>query len=217
MKSFQKRAATVARTKTKARRDETSDQTPSEADVRLGRRIRALRLERKLGITDVAQRAGISVGALSQIERGLTSLRIRVLWPLAAALDVEPHSLLADDQGKSDLYVVRASARKEVPVRSEGMRKELLSPPGSVLTGLLVHVEPGGGTGESYSHAGYEFGLVKKGQVELTIDSVVYLLKAGDSFAFKSTLKHSFRNGGKDKCEIVWINTTKTTEIRYGD
>ncbi len=53
--------------------------------------------------------------------------------------------------------------------------------------------------------------------MELTIDSVVYLLKAGDSFAFKSTLKHSFRNGGKDKCEIVWINTTKTTEIRYGD
>lgn len=208
----------MARTKTKEARDGASDQTPSEADIRLGRRIRALRIERKLGITDVAQRAGISVGALSQIERGLTSLRIRVLWPLAAALGVEPHSLLTDDENKSsDLYVVRASKRKEVPVRSEGMRKELLSPPGSVLTGLLVHVEPGGGTGDSYSHAGYEFGLVKKGQVELTIDSVVYLLKAGDSFAFKSTLKHSFRNGGKEKCEIVWINTTKTTEFRNGD
>lgn len=208
----------MARTKTKEARDDASDQTPSEADIRLGRRIRALRIERKLGITEVAQRAGISVGALSQIERGLTSLRIRVLWPLAAALGVEPHSLLADDDNKSsDLYVVRVAKRKEVPVRSEGMRKELLSPPGSVLTGLLVHVEPGGGTGDSYSHAGYEFGLVKKGQVELTIDSVVYLLKAGDSFAFKSTMKHSFRNGGKEKCEIVWINTTKTTEFRNGD
>lgn len=208
----------MARMKVKEARDEASDQTPSEADIRLGRRIRALRLERKLGITDVAQRAGISVGALSQIERGLTSLRIRVLWPLAAALGVEPHSLLGDDENKSsDLYVVRATKRKEVPVRSQGMRKELLSPPGSVLTGLLVHVEPGGGTGDSYSHAGYEFGLVKKGQVELTIDSVVYLLKAGDSFAFKSTLKHSFHNGGKERCEIVWINTTKTTEIRNGD
>jgi transcriptional regulator with XRE-family HTH domain len=204
--------------KTKEARDDASDQTPSEADIRLGRRIRGLRIERKLGITEVAQRAGISVGALSQIERGLTSLRIRVLWPLAAALGVEPHSLLADDENKSsDLYVVRAVKRKEVPVRSEGMRKELLSPPGSVLTGLLVHVDPGGGTGDSYSHAGYEFGLVKKGQVELTIDSVVYLLKAGDSFAFKSTLKHSFRNGGKERCEIIWINTTKTTEIRNGD
>lgn len=208
----------MRRTKTTEARDELPDQTPSETDVRLGRRIRALRLERKLGIAEVAQHAGISVGALSQIERGLTSLRIRVLWPLASALGVEPHSLLSDDHGKtSDLYVVRASRRKEVPVRSEGMRKELLSPPGSVLTGLLVHVDSGGGTGESYSHAGYEFGFVKKGQVELTIDSVVYLLKTGDSFAFKSTLKHSFRNSGKEKCEIVWINTTKASEIRYGE
>jgi len=198
-------------------REENSDQVPSEADLRLGRRIRALRLERKLGIAEVAQRAGISVGALSQIERGISSLRVRVLWPLAAALDVEPHSLLADNQENAgDLYVVRASGRKEIPVRSEGIRKELLSPPGSVLTGLLVYVEPDGGTGDSYSHAGYEFGLVRKGQVELTIDSVVYLLKAGDSFAFKSTLKHSFRNRGKERCEIVWINTAKPTEIRNG-
>ncbi len=208
----------MSRIKVNNANDEASEQAPSEADVRLGRRLRALRLERKLGITEVAQRAGISVGALSQIERGISSLRVRVLWPLAAALGIEPHSLLADKQETTgDLYVVRAAVRKEVPVRSEGMRKELLSPPGSVLTGLLVHVEPGGGTGDSYSHAGYEFGLVKKGQVELTIDSVVYLLKTGDSFAFKSTLKHSFRNRGKDRCEIVWINTTKATEIRNGD
>lgn len=208
----------MSRIKVSNANDEASEQAPSEADVRLGRRLRALRLERKLGITEVAQRAGISVGALSQIERGISSLRVRVLWPLAAALGIEPHSLLADNQETAgDLYVVRNAGRKEVPVRSEGMRKELLSPPGSVLTGLLVHVEPGGGTGESYSHAGYEFGLVKKGQVELTIDSVVYLLKTGDSFAFKSTLKHSFRNRGKDRCEIVWINTTKATEIRNGD
>lgn len=208
----------MSRTKTTEARDEFADQTPSETDIRLGRRLRALRLERKLGIAEVAQHAGISVGALSQIERGLTSLRIRVLWPLASALGVEPHSLLSEDHGKSsDLYVVRASKRKEVPVRSEGMRKELLSPPGSILTGLLVHVDPGGGTGESYSHAGYEFGFVKKGQVELTIDCVVYLLKTGDSFAFKSTLKHSFRNSGKERCEIVWINTTKASEIRYGE
>lgn len=196
--------------------EEAPEQAPSEADVRLGRRIRALRLERGMALADVAQQAGISVGALSQIERGISSLRVRVLWPLAAALGVEPHSLLADNGEKSgDLYVVRASGRRDVPVRSDGMRKQLLSPPGSVLTGLLVEVEPGGGTGDSYSHAGHEFGIVRKGEVELTIDGVVYLLKTGDSFAFKSTLKHSFRNRGKEACEIVWINMTKP-EIRNG-
>ena len=189
----------------------------ADADVRVGRRIRALRIERNMSLADVAQRAGISVGALSQIERGLSSLRVRVLWPLAAALGIEPHSLFADGEDTaSDLYVVRASDRREVPVRSEGIRKELLSPPGAVLTGLLVYIEPGGGTQAAYSHAGHEFGLVRSGEVELTIDSVVYRLRAGDSFAFKSTLKHEFRNPGTERCEIVWVNTARPAEVGHG-
>ena len=189
----------------------------SDADLRVGRRLRALRLERNLGLAELAQRAGISVGALSQIERGLTSLRVRVLWPLAAALDIEPHSLLTDEAGEaSDLYVVRAAARRAMPVWSEGIGKQLLSPPGATLTGLMVKVEPGGGTAEAYAHAGHEFGLVLAGEVELTVDNVVYRLKAGDSFAFKSTLVHAFRNRGTERCEILWVNTVKPSEVRNG-
>lgn len=200
---------------------EDANEAPSadiaDADVRVGRRIRALRIERNMALAEVAQRAGISVGALSQIERGLSSLRVRVLWPLAAALGIEPHSLFADGEDTaSDLYVVRSPDRREVPVRSEGIRKELLSPPGAVLTGLLVYIEPGGGTQAAYAHAGHEFGLVRSGEVELTIDSVVYRLRAGDSFAFKSTLKHEFRNPGTERCEIVWVNTARPAEVGHG-
>ena len=200
--------------------DEAAEAPPlesSDADVRVGRRIRALRIERNLALADVAQRAGVSVGALSQIERGLSSLRVRVLWPLAGALGIEPHSLFADgDDTASDLYVVRSSNRREMPVRSEGIRKELLSPPGAVLTGLLVYIEPNGGTQAAYAHAGHEFGLVRTGEVELTVDNVVYRLKAGDSFAFKSTLKHEFRNPGSERCEIIWINTARPSEVGNG-
>lgn len=191
---------------------------PPEVDVRLGRGIRSLRLERRLSLADLPKRTGVSVGALSQIERGLGSLRVRVLWPLAATLDGEPHTLLAADPEKTGgLYVVRSSERPEVPVRSDGIHKELLSPSSAVLTGLLLYTEPNGQTGESYSHAGYECEPVGRGEVKLTIDSVVYLLKAGDSFAFKSTLKDPFRNRGKERCEVIWINTAKPSgTIRNG-
>lgn len=191
---------------------------PEEADVRVGRRIRAVRLERGLSIAEAARRAGISIGALSQIERGLSSLKVRVLWPLAAALEVEPHRLI-DDGGDhaSDLYVVRQHNRRSVPVRSEGMAKALLSPPGSALTGLLVSVAPGAGTGpEPYAHPGHEFALVLTGEVEIVVDQLTYRLKAGDSFAFKSTLPHGFRNPGATPCEILWVNTAKPTEVGNG-
>lgn len=186
-----------------------------EADLRVGRRVRALRLQRNLSLADLAERAGISIGALSQIERGMTSLRVRVIWPLATALDIEPSALITDgpDQG-NDIYCVRAASRKTLPVRSEGISKQLLSPPGSTLTGLMVRVEPGGAVSEAYSHSGHEFGLVLEGEVELVVDGTRYVLRTGDSFAFRSTLLHTFRNHGAAPCSIVWVNTTKRSEVR---
>jgi len=194
-----------------------AEREADEADVRVGRRVRALRLEKNLSLADLASRAGISIGALSQIERGMSSLRVRVIWPLAAALDVEPSALIADgNEPVNDLYCVRANSRRPLPVRSEGITKDLLSPPGASLTGMVVTVEPGGGT-DAYAHSGHEFGIVTTGEAELVVDSTRYLLKTGDSFAFKSTLLHSFRNPGTERCTIVWVNTTKPSEARDGD
>lgn len=187
----------------------------NEADVLVGRRVRALRLERSLSLSDLASRTGISIGALSQIERGLSSLRVKVIWPLAAALGVEPSALISDgSDASSDLYCVRAHLRRPLPVHSEGIAKVLLSPPGATLTGMIVAVEPGGGTAEAYAHAGHEFGFVLSGEIDLSIDGTTYALKQGDSFAFKSTLLHSFTNNSRVRGEILWVNTTKPSEVR---
>ncbi len=196
--------------------DEAAEKPKDEADVRVGRRVRALRLERKLSLAELAAKAGISIGALSQIERGMSSLRVKVIWPLAAALDIEPSALITDGNEVNDLYCVRADKRRAIPVKSEGIAKALLSPPAATLTGMLVTVEAGGGTAEAYAHAGHEFGFVMTGEVELVVDATTYVLKAGDSFAFKSTLLHAFRNPGAGRCQILWVNTTKPSEVRDG-
>ena len=74
-------------------------------------RVRALRRERGHSVTDAAQKAGISVGSLSQIEHGITSLRVRALWPLAAALQADSGNLIEDESDRaSDLYVVPGSS-----------------------------------------------------------------------------------------------------------
>lgn len=197
--------------------DDTTEKPKDDADIRVGRRVRALRLERNLSLAELAAKAGVSIGALSQIERGLSSLRVKVIWPLAAALDIEPSALITDgNDAGNDLYCVRADKRRQIPVKSEGIAKALLSPPGATLTGLLVTVEADGGTAEAYAHIGHEFGYVLSGEVELVVDSTKYVLKGGDSFAFKSTLLHAFRNPGTEPCEILWVNTTKPSEVRDG-
>lgn len=197
--------------------NDAAERSKDDADVRVGRRVRALRLERNLSLAELAAKAGISIGALSQIERGMSSLRVKVIWPLAAALGIEPSALIADGgDAVNDLYCVRAGSRRQIPVKSEGISKALLSPPAATLTGMLVTVEAGGGTAEAYAHAGHEFGFVLSGGVELVVDSTTYELKTGDSFAFKSTLLHAFRNPGAERCQILWVNTTKPSEVRDG-
>lgn len=184
------------------------------ADIRVGRRLRALRLEAGRSLADVAAQAKISVGALSQIERGVSSLKVRTIWPLAAALGIEPSLLIGDDEADNDIYCVRANRRRALPVHSDGVRKQLLSPPGATLTGMTVEIAPGGGTREAYAHSGHEFGYVMQGEAELVIDGTSYRLRTGDSFAFRSTLLHSFRNDGAELCVIIWVNTTKPSEVR---
>src|SRR5438445_343768 len=126
--------------------DEAAERQKDDADVRVGRRVRALRLERKLSLADLAAKAGVSIGALSQIERGMSSLRVKVIWPLAAALDIEPSALIADgSDAVNDLYCVRADKRRQIPVKSEGIAKALLSPPGATLRVIAGFESPSSG------------------------------------------------------------------------
>ncbi|MBV1836813.1 cupin domain-containing protein [Acetobacter estunensis] len=181
----------------------------SVADILVGRRIRALRLEKGLSLSILSARAGISVGALSQIERGLSSLRIRTIWPLATALCVDPQDLVAEGkEPQRDVYCVPASARKTLPIHSDGIIKSLLSPHAAALTGMLVCVEVGGASG-MYAHSGNEFGYVLSGELMLWIEGASYRLSSGDSFAFRSNLEHSFRNCGTEVAKILWVNTSK--------
>jgi transcriptional regulator with XRE-family HTH domain len=55
-------------------------------------------------------------------------------------------------------------------------------------------------------HPGYEYGYVLSGQVEVTIDVDVFLLREGESIGFDSSMPHLLRNTGDTNFEGVWLN-----------
>ena len=57
--------------------------------------VRELRQRKKLTQTDVAQRAGISLTYVSEIERGVRNPTLAVIVRLARALDASPSQLVA--------------------------------------------------------------------------------------------------------------------------
>jgi len=182
-------------------------------DVAVGQRIRDLRRTRAMSLETVAVRTDLSIGFLSQIERGLSSPSLRVLATLADVLGVGIAGLFGAKENTGaalDAVVTRERQRPELNLWRTGISKQLLSPAGSEgrLNLFLVLLEPGGSTGdELYTHDGEEAGLVIEGKMKLTVDAESWTLKCGDSFRFASRRPHRFSNPSRDaKAVVLWVN-----------
>jgi transcriptional regulator with XRE-family HTH domain len=181
-------------------------------DVLLGERIRHRRRARNMSLKDLAESSDISIGLLSQIERGLSSPSLRVLAGLADSLQLGLADLFSNHtiaHPVEEKIVVRAEERKKLMFWRTGISKELLTPPedNSTLDIFITVIEPGGTSGsQAYSHAGEEAGTVLEGSVTINVEGKEYRLQTGDSFRFASTRQHSFWNPGSTAARVLWVN-----------
>lgn len=191
------------------------NQTQQSADTQvtgLGLQMRQRRRIKGLTLAQLSQHSGLSVGLLSQIERGITSPSLRSMKQICSALTI-PMSWLFDsgltENPDERGLVVRRSSRRRLELGTFGVTKELLSPDiGGEMQIYLVSIRPGGQSGpETYTHRGEEGGLVLEGTLELTVDGRIVLLYEGDSFRFSSSLAHRFANPGATQASIVWANS----------
>jgi transcriptional regulator with XRE-family HTH domain len=181
------------------------------ADLWLGQHLRGLRKMHDLSLEQLAERCGLSVGALSQIERGITSPTMRSLRRLSEVFNVPMSQLFheGDYPPVEELgRIVRAKGRRVLSLNTTGVQKELLTPAVSgALEIYLVTIAPGGSSGpELYTHKGEEGGYVMAGEMVLEIEDRTFHLKTGDSFRFKSQTPHRFANMSKAETMVVWTN-----------
>jgi transcriptional regulator with XRE-family HTH domain len=170
----------------------------SVTDLTVGRRLRLLRQKRGRSLQELASDTGLSIGLISQIERGLSSPSVKNLVALGEALGVGvawffDETALVDDP---DAFVVRRDARRLLAMGEGEIRKELLTPvPERPLQLYMIVVEPGGSTGAGlYSHSGESAGMVLAGRLALWIEKRHFLLREGDSFSVPANAKRRFSN-----------------------
>lgn len=180
------------------------------AKCRLGANLRELRKQKGLSLQKLAERSDVSVGMISQVERGLANPSMRLLTSLRRALNISMQELFgeAEHQGLTDEdppFVRRLAKR---PIIDLGMlHKELLTPPNQQhLQIMTLRLDPGGESGShALSYPAEKGGLVLSGKVMLSVDGVAAELNTGDSFVFDSALPHSLRNTSDAPTELLWI------------
>jgi transcriptional regulator with XRE-family HTH domain len=179
----------------------------TERDEGLGRKLRLRRTIKRLSLQYVADRADISVGLLSQIERGIASPSLRSLRQICAALDMPVGWLFDVPTSKQEDAVVRTNARRTLDLGPKSMRKELLSP--DAVTGIQmmrIEIRPGGAMADAIrNESGAKCGIVISGVLALELDGIVHVVGPGDSFAFEATRSHRFWCEGQETVDLLWV------------
>lgn len=186
---------------------ETVERDPEAA---IGEQLRELRQVKNLTLREVADKAGISVSYLSQLERNQSRLPIGVLKKISDALGVHMNWFFQGqslgDPTENDI-VVRADKRRRMTFTGLGIAEELLSPSLSGPLELLLSTIDPGADSENYAHDGAEAGYVLSGTLDLWVAGRYFRLQEGDSFSFKSVEEHRCANPGTLPTRVLWVIT----------
>ncbi|BBZ79096.1 transcriptional regulator [Mycolicibacterium anyangense] len=170
--------------------------------TRLGPKLRALRKDRELTLEALADRAGLTKGFLSLVERGQTTISVPNLLKVCDILGVSLGSLF--DYPES--AVVRDGRGAPVEMGGSGIREYLLTPQTERHLQVMRSVlQPGGGTGGAYTlDSETIFVFVVRGRLRLLVDGQESVLEAGDSYTFSARAAHSWDNPGHEESEVLW-------------
>ena len=171
----------------------------------VGTRIREIREAKGYSLRTLAERSGLSLNAISRIERGENSPTVSSLQRLATALAVPINEFFKT--GKEYVtIVVRKNQRSRT--RGEGVLFESLGNglPGQMIEPFLMTLLPGATGGEEpISHAGEEFVYCVEGEIEYLVDEEWHRLEAGDSLLFQSPQPHMCRNTSLEQAILLLI------------
>jgi len=179
-------------------------------DLWLGQQLRLLRKAQHRSLANVSQACGLSLGLLSQIERGLSSVSVKTLGLLAQEYGVTPDSLLRNVEphtGEAHGFVARAGQHRRMQLGERGVDKEIFTPPAALSLDLCrAFIAPGGSSSDSLftTDRGEHVGFIVEGSLELWIENRVVLLSAGDSFCYASRTPRRWRNPGTSPTQVIW-------------
>lgn len=175
----------------------------------VGNEIKRLRKLRGRTLEQLASQAGVSAGLLSQVERGQGNPSFNTLVQVAHALGIPVARLMAGEQLSSP--VVRRSERRRLNLGGNDslVLAELLTARlDSALEAIRIVAEPGYSSEDTpFVHDGEEFGIVLEGTHAVNVGGVHYVLHAGDSISYNSTIPHWYENPGDVTSVSLWVVT----------
>jgi transcriptional regulator with XRE-family HTH domain len=171
--------------------------------MNLGKKLRRMRQARGLTAIELAQRARVTTGFISQLEHSQTVPSLQTLQRIAAVLGVSLTYFLLEENLQPQ--VVRKQERPILHLGHDGACVALLSPlPAQHLELALCALPPGAVSwSTARSHAGQQCHLLLQGTVRADYGDKTYHLEEGDSILWEGTLPYRLENIGTNEARLL--------------
>lgn len=167
----------------------------------VGPRLKDLRRDRGLTLTQLAERTGISLSTLSRLESGQRKPTLELLLPLAKA-----HGVQLDD-----LVGAPTTGDPRIHMRPFQRHGQTFIPLTRDLGGLQAYkqirpVDPDADRPlHQRVHEGYEWLYMLAGRLRLALGPHDFVIGPGEAVEFDTRVPHAFVNPGPDVAEFLGI------------
>ncbi len=179
--------------------------------MNIGTLLRSRRKECKLTLKNVAEKASISEGFLSQVENDVNSPSVETLIRICKAIGIDAGDLISRASRQTKVEVIRRSEWDDLDLSHTGFVTRRFFPPDfrTVIDSAILVIEPGKSipVRKNIKNA-QEVLTVLKGSVELTLGPDSLQLGEGDSVHFWSNPNNQkITNNGTTTCFVLWVGT----------
>ena len=171
----------------------------------IGGKIKDLRVQNELTQEELADRAELTKGFISQVERNLTSISIATLIDVLECLGTNLQEFFSDAEeekivfGKEDFFE-KIDEENGINIRwiVPNSQKNDMEP-------ILITIGGKAVTAVDDPHPGEEFGYVLKGSVVVHLGKKQYRAKKGECFYYRADCAHYLENTAGSDALVLWV------------
>ncbi|MDX8412536.1 MAG: helix-turn-helix domain-containing protein [Mariprofundales bacterium] len=176
----------------------------------IGLTIKRIRETQSLSQRSLAEQAGISAAALSQLESGRASPSVATLEKLADGLGIAIASFFLQAEEAKNIEIFNLNDRPSVPLSQGGHFVPLTAlhqPIG--FEPMLVQLDAGGSfeEGQYGIQSQHAFVWVRSGSVVLEYDGRSYSLSEMQSLYYDARKQHNWCNRSDARCELLMVRS----------
>ena len=177
----------------------------------LGKAIRLRRKALNKTMEVVARETGLTIGFISQVERGISSPSLSSFMAIAQALQTSVEQLLSVPEEFSEYQ--SKDTRQTYSIGNAGRFYEKLGPgfSGALLYSHIIH-RPAGHVSEHMEHEGEVFCYLMEGQLEYHLDGKIFVMGPGDSIHHNTAKPHHSKVTSDTESVELWVSTAAMTD-----